>query len=196
MTLPASYEETFRKFDAADGRWIFTWNWAAFWFGLFWYLYRGLWLKAIIYFVALLILSGITAGLVTLFCWVGFGALANYDLYLLRRKGTQLWNGGGVAPDAVPGVTITPTMQANSAVTRLAALDKARSQGLLSEFEYVEKRETGFDLHETLALARRRVGYRGDVVALARRSGVRRLDDLLLLLRDDTPADVDETGSF
>lgn len=141
MTLPASYEDTFRKFDAADGRWIFTWNWAAFWFGLFWYLYRGLWLKAIIYFVALLILSGITAGLVTLFCWVGFGALANYDLYLLRRKGTQLWNGGGVAPDAVPGVTITPTMQVNSAVTRLAALDKARSQGLVSEFEYVEKRQ-------------------------------------------------------
>ncbi len=74
--------------------------------------------------------------------------------------------------------------------------NNAWMSGSYAEIEYVEKRETGFDLHETLALARRRVGYRGDVVALARRSGVRRLDDLLLLLRDDTPADVDETGSF
>lgn len=143
MTLPASYEETFRRFDQAGGRWIATWNWAAFLFGVFWYFYRGLWVKALIYFVAVVTLSAITGGVLALPAWVAFGAVANYDLYLLKRKGTQLWAGGGVAPDAVPGVT-SPTFTAaapGNAAARLTALENARMQGVISETEYAHKRQ-------------------------------------------------------
>ncbi|GBF07543.1 hypothetical protein DAERI_150061 [Deinococcus aerius] len=142
MSLPASYDDTFRRFDDAGGRWIATWNWAAFALGFFWYLYRGLWVKAIIYAVATLILAVATGGVAVPLTWIATGMVANYDLYLLKRKGTQLWDGGGVAPDAVPGVT-SPTSAApapSNAATRLVALENARTQGVISEAEYAQKR--------------------------------------------------------
>lgn len=142
MTLPASYEDTFRRFDSAGGRWIATWNWAAFVFGIFWYFYRGLWAKALIYLLGAIVLGTITGGILAIPVWIAFGIVANYDLYLLKRKGTQLWDGGGVAPDAVPGVT-SPTSTApapSSAAARLTALENARTQGVISEAEYAQKR--------------------------------------------------------
>ncbi|THF70718.1 DUF2628 domain-containing protein [Deinococcus sp. Arct2-2] len=143
MTLPASYEETFRRFDREGGRWLATWNWAAFVFGVFWYLYRGVWVKALIYFAVIFIVSAITGGIATIPLWIVVGVLANYDLYLLKRKGTQLWDGGGVAPNAVPGVT-SPAFSApspSSAMARLTALDNARTQGVISDAEYADKRQ-------------------------------------------------------
>ncbi len=140
MTLPSSYHEVFQRFDDAGGKWVATWNWAAFVFGIFWYFYRGLWAKAIIYYLVAALLATITGGVLGLVMWFSIGLVANYDLYLLHRKGTQLWDGGGVASDAVPGVTSPiSTPSASNAAGRLAALENARRQGVISESEYNQK---------------------------------------------------------
>lgn len=153
------YEQTFARFDAANGRWIPTWNWGAFIFGLVWYLYKGLWAKALIWFVALLILSAVSGGILAIPLWVAWGVLGNYDMYLLYRKGTQLWHGAGIHPDALPGVTAANADRGvkaphSSATARMDALDRARAQGVISEAEYAAKRvhiETDHERERKLA---------------------------------------------
>jgi hypothetical protein len=82
--LPAYYVDAFAQIDAR-GRNASKWNWAAFCFGPAWYLYRGMWLKALI-----------TMGLAcvpafTLLVWIYSGKWGNADLWQLRRQGKQFW---------------------------------------------------------------------------------------------------------
>lgn len=42
------YQRRFNEFDDNNGAFKPTWNWAAFFFGFFWYLFKGLYAKAFI----------------------------------------------------------------------------------------------------------------------------------------------------
>lgn len=81
------YRRQFRKFEENNGNFVFTWNWPAFLFGVFWYFYRGMWAKALI-LTAFTLLSG---GALFLIVWAYCGAVGNYDYYLLVEEETQLY---------------------------------------------------------------------------------------------------------
>ncbi len=85
------YVKAFSEFDTlaktSPGKLQAKFNWAAFLFGPFWYLYRGLWVKALIYFG---VAFG-TAGLFALIPWIYATAFGTYDFYLLRKHNKQLW---------------------------------------------------------------------------------------------------------
>jgi hypothetical protein len=85
--LSQYYQDAFQKIDSSPGKMISSWNWGAFWFGPFWYVYRGMWAKAIIY---ALVAFG-TGGLALLLLFLYGGACGTYDYYLLKVRGTQLW---------------------------------------------------------------------------------------------------------
>ena len=55
---------------------------------MFWYLAKGLWVKGLL----MLLIAVITAGMAGIFIWIYAGIAGNYDYYLLRRKGKQLWS--------------------------------------------------------------------------------------------------------
>lgn len=81
------YRHQFRKFEGNDGNFAPTWNWPAFFFGPFWYLYRGMWAKALILFV----MAAASGGVMWVFA-IGWGAVVgNYDYYLLEKESTQLY---------------------------------------------------------------------------------------------------------
>ena len=89
VTEPAEsayYQKVFARFANAGGL-TSTWNWAAFLFGPFWYLSKGLWAKAGIY----VLITLATSGTAFPFVWFYGGIAGNYDYYLLRRKVKQLW---------------------------------------------------------------------------------------------------------
>jgi len=84
---------SFALFTRHGGRFVPTWNWAAFLFGPLWYLRKGLWAKGLVILVA-------TASpfwplpiwiVVSLVLFVYCGAIGNWDYYLLRVKRTQWW---------------------------------------------------------------------------------------------------------
>lgn len=89
--LKPYYRNVFAKIEKNGGRFQATWNWAAFFFGSIWYLVKGMWAKALIYFVAWLVVGTLTAGLGILAGWILMGIIGNYDYYLKERRGTQLW---------------------------------------------------------------------------------------------------------
>ena len=81
------YRAAFLKFDANNGRPIATWSWVALLFGLFWYLYRGMWAKS-----GLLIISMMfTAGAAWPFLMFYMALYGKYDYYLYAVRGNQLW---------------------------------------------------------------------------------------------------------
>lgn len=84
--LPPYYQEAFAAI-AAGGRSASKFNWAAFWFNCFWYLYRGMWVKSL----CLLGLNVATGGVAGLFIGIYAGKYGNADLYQLRREGKQFW---------------------------------------------------------------------------------------------------------
>ena len=84
-TSDAYYQRAYAQFDAGGSKVV--WNWAAFLFGAIWYLFRGMWAKALL-LVALLIFTG---GLLAIPVWIYGGLMGTYDDYLLRRRGTQGW---------------------------------------------------------------------------------------------------------
>lgn len=81
------YEAQFKRFDQQGSSFAVTWNWAAFLFGGLWYLYKGLWVKALV----ILFLAVISTGLLAPLLWIYAGVAGNYDYYLLRSRATQLW---------------------------------------------------------------------------------------------------------
>ena len=81
------YQERFATFDANGGKFTPTWNWAAFLFGIFWYLFKGMWAKALIMLLAVFVFAGMPAPVFWIYC----GLFGNWDYYLLKRKKTQLW---------------------------------------------------------------------------------------------------------
>ena len=82
------HQDKFRCFDEA-GQFVPTWNWAAFFFGIFWYLCKGMPAKAGIFLVVGIISTVIPLLLFLLPLY--FGIAGNYDYYLLKVKGKQLW---------------------------------------------------------------------------------------------------------
>jgi hypothetical protein len=83
-------EAAYPRFDANHGGFVPTWNWAAFLFGGFWYLVKGLWVKGL----AILVISLFSHGVAIPLLWVYAGVFGNWDRYLLERSGSQLWNRG------------------------------------------------------------------------------------------------------
>jgi hypothetical protein len=84
--LPPYWQEIFRRFDRQPTQMQTHWNWPAFFFGPFWYLFKGMPVKGAIY---LLIVLG-TYG-VGIFLAVYSGLYGAWDYYLKEAKGKQLW---------------------------------------------------------------------------------------------------------
>lgn len=85
--LDPHYQHKFARIDAEGGSFVALWNWPAFLFGAFWYLFKGMWAKALlIFFVALL-----SGGLLGIPLWIYTGVAGTYDYYLLKRRQKQLW---------------------------------------------------------------------------------------------------------
>jgi hypothetical protein len=83
-------EAAYARFDANQGGFVPTWNWTAFLFGGIWYLVKGLWVKGL----AILVIALFSHGVAIPLLWVYAGVFGNWDQYLLRRFGAQLWNRG------------------------------------------------------------------------------------------------------
>jgi hypothetical protein len=84
--LTPYYADAYARIDAG-GMGASKWNWAAFLFGMFWYFYRGLWGKALLMAGVNIASGGVLGLLFALYC----GKFGNYDDWLLRRQGKQLW---------------------------------------------------------------------------------------------------------
>ncbi len=81
------YQVAFAELEKAGGAMTPRWNWASFLFGSFWYLFRGMPLKGIIF----LVLTFVTGGFLGFFIAIYAGLYGTWDLYLLKAKGKQLW---------------------------------------------------------------------------------------------------------
>ncbi|MFA6599488.1 MAG: DUF2628 domain-containing protein [Candidatus Omnitrophota bacterium] len=107
LANPGYYARQFEKFYANGGRFKVTWNWAAAIFNWLWMLFRGLWVKGLLYALiagtisllsfsaatrfgnmAVLSLLGFAGGLGT-FCF--YGMVGNYDYFLKKTKNERLW---------------------------------------------------------------------------------------------------------
>lgn len=111
------YHRVFRRFHAADGpRFALTWNWAPFLVEpFFWFLYRKMYLFALVYLIGPLVSVSITGDITVPVVWSIIGsASANYVYYwhlkdlfikIRRQAGTNdaararaLADAGGVQP--------------------------------------------------------------------------------------------------
>jgi len=81
------YQLVFSFFEAHGGKFILSWNWPAFLFGVLWYLFKGMWAKALLMFLLGLLFGGEIAPLL----WLYAGLCGNWDYYLLKVKKTQFW---------------------------------------------------------------------------------------------------------
>ena len=86
--LSPYYQFKFARFDAQGGGFSASWNWPAFFLGWLWYLVKGMWAKALI----TLVLVVVTAGILAIPVWIYCAIAGNYDYYLLKRKQTQFWS--------------------------------------------------------------------------------------------------------
>lgn len=97
LSNPTYYLPIFKRFE--NGSSLVSWNWAAFFFTLFWQAYRGLWIKMLLY-LGLISLLGfwintLHTPLIGVVFWLGvsvfYGLLSNYDYYLLKIHRESLW---------------------------------------------------------------------------------------------------------
>ncbi len=88
------YIPRFKKFEETQS--VVSWNWAAFFFGLLWMLYRKMYLYSVIFTIALF-LFGLLLSVFNLYnnlvmlgvqiwLWVGFGVFGNYVYYTHVEK--------------------------------------------------------------------------------------------------------------
>lgn len=84
------YQRAFRHFDENPHD-IVRWNWGVFFFGLLWYLYRGMVAKAVVYFIAIVMLGALTAGVGAFLAWFVLASIGTHDYYLKEVKGKPLW---------------------------------------------------------------------------------------------------------
>lgn len=125
------FARDFERFDTAAGAFQVSWHWPAALLGPIWYLKEGLWRKALIYFVALLILSGLTAGAGFIFGWLAHGLVAKFDSYLAKqRDATQvpLLEDVDQEQHRVDAVGEAARSLTSSKVGRIAASEIARVQ--------------------------------------------------------------------
>ena len=85
--LKPYYQGAFGTIERGGETMTVVWNWSAFLFGGFWYLYRGMLLKALLYFLV----GALSGGTLFLFLHIYAGLYGTYDFYLLRAKGKQFW---------------------------------------------------------------------------------------------------------
>jgi hypothetical protein len=137
-----AYGPVFQSFDDYGGAFKATWNWAAFLFGPLWYFSKGLWAKGLLF----LLLDSLTGGIVHFIA----AMFANYDYYLLARKGTQLYDGAkfggpGVLPPPPIVAPPPPRTETPPAPPRLdekiKVLRETYERGLIRQDEYERKRE-------------------------------------------------------
>lgn len=83
--LPLYYQEEFKKVVDTNEVYKGKWNWAAFFFGAFWAISKGLWLPAVIAFVG----SIFTDGIIGFIYSIIFGIRGNYMYYNKIVKGKQ-----------------------------------------------------------------------------------------------------------
>ena len=57
--------------------------------GAFYYLFKGMWLKFLVYSIICITLACLTAGLGTISFWIIFVVFAPYDYYRLKALGKQ-----------------------------------------------------------------------------------------------------------
>lgn len=81
------YQTVFSKIDRDGGRIVAHWNWPAFLFSFIWYFAKGMWAKALL---AIAVICG-SGGVLFLPFMIYAGIFGNYDYYLLKVKGRQLW---------------------------------------------------------------------------------------------------------
>ncbi len=90
----AYYQKKFQAFEENKGQWKSTWNWPAFFFSAFWYLYKGMWGKALILFSLAIMLTVFLPTVTTPLIPLCAAVWGNYDYYLFRKYGDQwrFWN--------------------------------------------------------------------------------------------------------
>jgi hypothetical protein len=76
------YNRVFQKFSKNDNKYVFTWNWAAFFGGSFWYMAKGLWGRGIV----LLLLYFISIGLLIIPGMIFVGTTGNYAYFKKTLK--------------------------------------------------------------------------------------------------------------
>ena len=92
-SLSSYYQEEFTKIFRSDEVYTGKWNWAAFFFGLFWALAKGLWLSALIYLLALVVATAIHelfGSLLSLAYMVNLSRRGNFLYYNRITKRQQL----------------------------------------------------------------------------------------------------------
>jgi hypothetical protein len=86
--LSPYYIEAFNQFNKKPNAGLQPkFNWGAFFFGGFWYLYKGLWVKGLL-FIAIAFFS---AGFLAIIPWIYGSVFGTYDYYLLKKDDKQLW---------------------------------------------------------------------------------------------------------
>ncbi len=99
---PKYYLKQFKKFDENNGKFCFTWNWAAAIFNWIWQLCRNLLAKFFLYAIVFGLLSLLIPYLPIEIMMIGsiglwilgfvfFGVVGNYDYYLKKRHNENLW---------------------------------------------------------------------------------------------------------
>lgn len=83
----AYYQKIFSEFDQNNGKFMPKWNWVAFLFGFIWYFFKGMWVKGLFMMAVTFIFWGVPF----IFFWLYCGIAGNYDYYLFKVKGKQLW---------------------------------------------------------------------------------------------------------
>jgi hypothetical protein len=97
------YIALFKKFHAQGGRFLWSWNWAAALLSGLWQLFRGLWVKFVVYTFALMFLSLMLQvaplrlqGTLAFIFWVAgvvfYGCVSNYDYFLKKTRDEALWS--------------------------------------------------------------------------------------------------------
>ena len=77
----------FDKIDANNGKFVGVFNRYALLLVLFWYMIKGMWAKAFILFILVLI----SGGLLAIPLWIYCSFAGYYDYYLFKVKGKKLW---------------------------------------------------------------------------------------------------------
>ncbi len=83
--VPLYYQQEFKKIMDSSETYTGKWNWAAFFFGLFWGISKGLWVSCLVCFAAAIVSYGV-GGLI--YCFI-YGFRGNYMYYNKIVKNKQ-----------------------------------------------------------------------------------------------------------
>lgn len=82
------YKEEFKKIKNSDGSYKGKWNWAAFFLGVLWAFYKGMWQLGIIIFIIAFITSW--SYIIPFLIWIFLGLRGNYLYYRFKEHGEVL----------------------------------------------------------------------------------------------------------